>query len=225
MESVTAANFRKSVGALYAADAGLELVMGELRAVPDWNLVLDGTAKSALADGEPDGTRALADGSTLDLGEIVNRANCGRTTPCSAAEMDTITAERPWGGNNPRWRLYAHGRLAGVAPAPDDSPYYVAVLAADDPAENDDKPWQDGASPSNPGSGVLALRAEAFGPFGTHKVVELTIARERTGEPERGYSGQRGQDERNNGAGPAPVQSPGGRLTTQMLTMSTGGVS
>ena len=29
----------------------------------------------------------------------------------------------------------------------------------------------------NPGTGVIAVRAEAFGPRGAHKVIEMTIAR------------------------------------------------
>jgi hypothetical protein len=29
----------------------------------------------------------------------------------------------------------------------------------------------------NPGAGVVALRSDAFGPGGTHKIVEVTVAR------------------------------------------------
>ena len=35
----------------------------------------------------------------------------------------------------------------------------------------------DGNAGANPGSGVLSLRAEAFGPHGTHRVIEATVAR------------------------------------------------
>ena len=44
---------------------------------------------------------------------------------------------------------------------------------------------------------VLALRAEAFGPHGTHRIVEATVARTLSTGLERGYIGQRGQDEQN----------------------------
>ena len=38
-------------------------------------------------------------------------------------------------------------------------------------------PLHDGASAENAGSGVLAVRAEVFGPLATHKIVEATVAR------------------------------------------------
>jgi len=55
--------------------------------------------------------------------------------------------------------------------------------------------------------------------------VELTIARTDTTELERGYTGQRGQDEQNRRARKAAVQSPGKALTNQALTTATGGIS
>jgi hypothetical protein len=76
----------------------------------------------------------------------------------------------------------------------------------------------------NSGTGVLALRAEAFGPRGAHKVIEMTIAKTDTTELERGYTGQRGQDEQNRRARKAAVQSPGKKLDMQTLS-GTGGVS
>ena len=82
---------------------------------------------------------------------------------------------RPWGLNNPRWQLYAWGRLADWLPeGAIDAGFYVVVLVADDPAETDGNPLADG-----PGSGfgVVMLRAEAFGPGGTHAAVEQTLAR------------------------------------------------
>ena len=91
-------------------------------------------------------------------------------------------------------------------------------MVADDPAENDNDPARDGAVPCggavpvltgdppapscNPGSGVLALRAEAFGPRGVHKVIEATIAH--AGAPLRGPGEQ---------AGPPPEEPQLGRGT------------
>ena len=76
----------------------------------------------------------------------------------------------------------------------------------------------------NPGTGVIAMRAEAFGPRGAHKVIELTLARTDTSELERGYTGQRGQDEQNRRARKAAVQTPGKALTMQSMTLTTGGI-
>ena len=68
------------------------------------------------------------------------------------------------------------------------------------------------------------MRAEAFGPRGAHKVIELTLARTDTTELERGYTGQRGQDEQNRRARKAAVQTPGKALTQQTLDTAGGGI-
>jgi hypothetical protein len=116
-----------------------------------------------------------------------------------------------------------------------NSSYYVVVFVADDPSENDNNPALDGGAPAprehgappatNPGRGILAMRAEAFGPRGAHKIIELTVARTNITELERGYTGQRGQDEQNRRARKAAVQTPGKTLQMQTLTLGTGGIS
>lgn len=177
-EALIAANFRNAQEGVYAADAALERAMDDLATVADWNAILDGSTRSAFVDGAPNGVRTLADGSLLDLGQSVNMMNCRRITPCSASNLTAITAERPWGANNPVWRLFAYAPLSSLLPAHAiDSAYYVIVMVADDPSENDNDPLRDGHSATNPGAGVLALRAEAFGPRGTRQAVELTVAR------------------------------------------------
>lgn len=182
-ETGTAAGFVRSSEAVYAADAIAERVLPELAQVQDWTMILDGSRRSPIADGAPDGTRALADGSLVSLEEVVNLANCGQATPCTAAQMDAVTVERPWGRNNPRWRLYAYCPLASLLPAgAAPSLFYVVLLAGDDAAENDGDPAVDGGppaagEPANPGRGALRLRAEAFGPGGAHGTVELAIRR------------------------------------------------
>ena len=95
--------------------------------------------------------------------------------------MDAVTAQRPWGPNNPRWQLYASGRLSDLLPnASIDSPYYVSVLVGDDPSETDAQPLEDGQAA---GAGILVLRAESFGPRGVHMSVEMTVARPAAGHP------------------------------------------
>ena len=142
---------------------------------------LNGTARSTFVDGAPDGMRVLADGSTIDLGHVVNMADCGRIQPCADADMDAVTAQRPWGPNNPRWQLYAYGRLKDLLPNESiDSPYYVSVLVGDDPSETDAQPLEDGQAA---GAGILVLRAESFGPRGVHMSVEMTVARPAAGQP------------------------------------------
>src|SRR6266550_4490811 len=220
-ETMTAANFREGGEALYAADAALERSIDDLLTVADWNELLTGSARSAFIDGPPSGSRTLRDGSTIDLSQVLSKANCQKLTPCSPAEMNAVTPERPWGWNNPRWQLYAYNHVSELLPTDSiDSSYYVVVMIADDPSENDGNPLQDGASQSNPGTGVIAMRAEAFGPKGAHKIIELTIARADTTELERGYTGQRGGDEQNRHAAKTAVQSPGKPLTMQTLDIN-----
>jgi len=236
-ETMIAGNFRNGQEALYAADAVVERAMDDVLTVPDWNKLLDGTTQSAFVDGAPSGARTLPDGSTIDLTQALNMANCQKVTTCSDTDMNAYTSERPWGVNNPRWKLYAYGNLRDMLPATDtiNSSYYTMVLVGDDPSDNDGNPLLDGVVPCvapangmdgtcNPGTGVLALRAEAFGPRGAHKVIEITIARTDTTELERGYTGQRGQDEQNRRARKAAVQTPGKALTMQTMTLATGGI-
>jgi hypothetical protein len=178
-ETAIAGNFRGSAEALYAADAAIECMIGDLRTASDWNLALSGASRSAFIDGAPDGLRTLIDGSALDLTRMVNMANCDQPSACSDSDMDQVRAYRPWGPNNPRWQLYVYGPLSQMVPTGTiNSPFYVIGMVADDPSENDANPLLDGIDTTNPGAGVLALRAEAFGPRGAHRVIEATVARQ-----------------------------------------------
>jgi hypothetical protein len=211
---------------LYAADAALERSKDDLLTVADWNSLLAGTNRSGFVDGDPSGERTLADGSKINIGQIVNMANCGKVDSCSPSDITgNATGDRPWGANNPVWRPYAYGPVNDLVPtATINSPYYVIVLVGDDPSESDGVPTKDGTDPTR-GGGVLALRAEAYGPRGAQKVIEMTLSRTSTTELERGYTGQRGQDEQNRRARKAAVQTPGKRLNMQSLNTALGGTS
>lgn len=214
-ETMITHNYRDNGEALYAADAGVERVMQDLLTIPDWNRILAGQSRSAFIDGAP-GVRTLPDNRTIDLTAATNMLNCNKTTGCSDAEMDAVTEERPWAANNPRWRLFAHAPLANVIETGTVlSPMYVALWVADDPSETDNNPLTDS-------NGVLMMRAQAYGPGGTGSIIEVTLARTDTTELERGYTGQRGQDEQNRRARKAAVQSPGKALTRSEMTSGGG---
>jgi hypothetical protein len=199
--------------------------MQDLLTVPDWNRILDGSVTSSFVDGAPVGQRTLPDGRKLDLTEATNYIRCYKTTSCSDGDMNSANIA-PWGANNPRWQLYAFGPVSDMLPTDTiNSNMYVIVWAADDPSENDGKPLEDGTTIDNPGRGVISLLAHAYGPDGSERVIEMTVARTNTTEIERGYTGQRGQDEQNRRARKAAVQTPGKALTRQTMDLSSGGIS
>src|SRR5262249_13873101 len=151
--------------------------------------ILNGTTTSAFIDGPASGNRTLPDGTTLNLTDATNMVRCGKTT-CSDADLVANTEEHPWGVNNPRWQLYAYGPLQDIIPTGTINPRdYVIVWVADDPAECDGDPLTDGGPPiapctANLGKGVLAMLAHAYGPDGTRRVIEVTVARTDTTEIE-----------------------------------------
>jgi hypothetical protein len=150
-----ASNYATSREVMYAADGALEIAAHELLAVSDWNALLSSGALSAFVDGPPVGSRPLGDGSSVDLMQATNAANA---------------ESRPWGVNNPAWRLFAYGSLGPRT--------YVVAWVGDDSAENDGDPAIDGGGVANPGAGILALRAEAHGLGGARKVLEATVRRD-----------------------------------------------
>jgi hypothetical protein len=222
-ETAIAANQRMSQEAMNAADSAVERAMQDLLAIPDWNRILSGAEQSSFVDGSAGGTRVLPDGTTVNLDELLNLARCAKRAGCSAADISTNSPERSWLNNNPVWQLFAYGPATDFLPfTTENSPIYVVVMVGDDPSETDGDPLTDGSDAANPGSGVISLRAEAFGPHGTHRVLEATVARTVSTGLERGYVGQRGQDEQNRRARKSAVQTPGKALTAQQLTMTTG---
>ena len=180
-----AANHRDAVQTLHAADAALEFAIAELAAVADWDSVLGGLVPSEFYDRA--GAVVLPDGSRLDVAAETGLLRCGVAGACGDADMDRPTADRPWGRNNPRWTVYATGRLAGLlGEAAPFTRAHVLVWVADDPSENDAQPLRDGrpplvvnaANPANPGQGALWLRARAYGPSGARRTVDAVVERD-----------------------------------------------
>ena len=170
-------NLRGSVAMLYAADAALELAARDLASVEDWNLVLKGMWRSSRVDGPASGTRVIPGGGVVDLTAATNLLNCRKASPCTAAQMDANSKERPWGANNARWQLYAYGPFSGITQLARPAPCYLAVWVADDSHEEDDDPQSDAQSREMPGHGVVRLRAEAYGPRGARRAIEAELVR------------------------------------------------
>ena len=215
-ETMISANHRNSQEALYAADAAVERIVQDLLMTPRWNDVLAGTVQSSFIDGAMTSTKTMPTGGSMVL-------CCGTNTATAQLQSDTDSLNL-WGANNPQWKLFAWGPLSDIlSNSQIDSTIYVAVWAADDPADSVDGATPDG-NPLNDSNGVLTLHAEAIGAGGTRKVVEVTVARTSSTEIERGQIAQRGQEELNQRARKAAVQLPGKSLTASDMNVKTGGM-
>jgi hypothetical protein len=203
-----AGNYNNGQETLYAADAAVERVVQDLLLIPRWNDILTGSVKSSLIDGSDTAAKSVPGGNRILL-------CCSASSVTGQLQALTDTANL-WGTNNPKWKLFAYSPLKNMLPDIEiDSPSYIAVWIADDPAEIDDDPLADA-------NGTLTLHAEAFGPTGTHKVIEVTVARTSGTEIERGQIAQRGQEELNQRSRKAAVQTPGQKLTNMRMNTSTG---
>jgi hypothetical protein len=224
-ETMITGNYNTSAETLYAADAAIERTVQDLLMAPRWDDLLAGGAVGVAAISKE--TSSFTEGSATDLIKLPGGGQaklcCGSDSLGYQMQVETNT-EDIWGANNPTWRLYAWGPVQSLLPTSTiDSKEYVAVWVADDPSEG----VASGEAVPNPlkdTNGVLTLRAEAFGPSGAHKVVEVTVARTSGTEIERGQIAQRGQEELNQRARKAAVQTPGKSLTRMDMNTGSGGL-
>ncbi len=182
MDRLANGNVTGSVAMLYAADAGVELTAHDLAQMGDWNPALAGTAHGSFTDGAVGGVRALPGGGLIDLTAATNLLNCGKQTACTPAQMNANSKERPWGANNPRWKLFAYGSLSNIGSLNRPAPCYLAVWVGDDPREQDGNPLVDAAA-DDPGHGIVRVHAEAFGVAGGRRVIEAELERVCQGNP------------------------------------------
>lgn len=159
-ESAVAANYLASQQALFAAEAGIERAVSEVRVLPAWTALPASvfvTAGSDFNDGQsmPRGP----DGSTLNLTQI---------TLMRQAASDAVYPNAP---DRPLWHLFGHASLNGIAATTGGAAPYVVVWFADDPDDLDGNPAIDS-------NDVVMIHAEAFGIRGGKRAIEVTIARE-----------------------------------------------
>jgi hypothetical protein len=177
MDRLATGNLSGSVAMLYAADAGIELAARDLAQIEDWNAALSGAERSTFTDGAPGGVRGLPGGGAVDLTVATNMLNCGRSTNCTAAQMNASTKERPWGTNNPRWQLFAYGPMEQITQLIRPASCYLVVWIADDGREQDGDPLADEAAEAEPGHGIVRVHAEVFGLAGSRRAIEAELAR------------------------------------------------
>ena len=172
IETTVATRFVQATQALYAADAGVAVVVSELRALADWTPILAGTAQSALSDGAFAGRKALPAGGSIVL--------C-----CGAASVSgRLEREVPLAGavarRTLRWRPYLWSPLATLLPGGPQSSLYLVVFIEDDEDDADGN----GSADANR---RVVVRAEAVQPDGLRRAVEALIERE-PGDPLRGLA-------------------------------------
>lgn len=163
-ERTVAGHAHGAIDTMLAADAAVESVLGDVAAAPDWSTWLSGVTTSF-----------------RDTSLVV-------TTPAKArVDLAAITAELQsdgtygTGANAPVWHLIAWGRLAARLGLPSDANLnYVAVWAADDPAETDGRPDLDA-------NHILLLHGEAFGLGAGRCGVDVMIERTPAGPRVRSW--------------------------------------
>jgi hypothetical protein len=163
-ETAIASSFRIERELAYAAEAGVERAMQDVRLVTQWDDLLTGARTTTFLDRTM--TPALPTGGTLDLRAL-------------SARLQAATNARFGGPDSPQWRLVASGRLADIAGNSSiESPAYLVVWVADDVSETDGNP----AADSND---VLMIRGEAVGSGGRTRALDVTVTRAGTpaGQP------------------------------------------
>jgi hypothetical protein len=160
-ETLVSAHHAASQQALYAAEAGAERTIGELRALPTWQTVPMPGSTSAFADLN-DGSLApeLPDGAVLDLPQL---------TVERQVDSDGFFPNTP---DRPQWRLFGHATLDRmIAEVAASAPPYLIVWVADDPDDLDGDPGRDS-------NDILMVRSEAFAGAGVRRSVQATILRQ-----------------------------------------------
>ena len=119
----------------------------------------------------------MPDGTLVDLAVLTDIERCGNAA-CTGAQLEAVTAERPWGVNNPRWQRYASGWLHQLTPQAGAPHVYVVVWVGDDPIETDADPLTDDPDPNAPGHDAVLLRAAAYAGYSVRRRLEVVARRE-----------------------------------------------
>jgi hypothetical protein len=162
IEIAIADRFLHAAEGLYAADAGLSVALSELRELTDWTPVLDGSARSAHAQGAFSGGKTVPGG-----GQVV--VCCGPESAAARLAAETAASPLP-ARRSLQWQPFLWSAVQSLAPSEPASRLFLVVWVADDEADDD-------THISIDANGVLIVRAEALAPDGLRRVVEAYIAR------------------------------------------------
>jgi hypothetical protein len=162
VEVLIGERYRGAAEALFAADAGLDAVIADLRAIPDWTAVVNGTRQSALSQGLFQGSKAVPrSGSVLIC--------CGPGSMAGQLAIDTQQSSLP-ARRALQWRPFLWTTLDALTPHNPPSRLFVVVWVGNDEADTV------GAGGSDTNDSVL-VRSEAVDHNGLRRIVEALVAR------------------------------------------------
>ena len=169
IETTVTSRYKDAIEALYIADAGLAVVLAELRGLPDWTPVLGGGLSSSASQGMFTGSASVAAGTVfLCCGARSVFARLAHESASSAVPARRILA----------WHPYLWSSWNALVGEPGAGQFFLIALIQDDEEDGD----RDEATDRN---GVVVVRSEAVRPDGLRRSVEALVARE-PGDPGHG---------------------------------------
>jgi hypothetical protein len=169
VETTITSRYGDGIEALYIADGGLAVVLAELRTLPDWSPILQGTLHSSVSQGSFTSSASVVGGTVFLC--------CGGRSVFERLARESAAGAVP-ARRNLTWRPYLWSPWNALAGQPGPGRVFVLSLVQDDEDDGD----ADGATDLN---GVVVVRSEAVRPDGLRRAVEALVERE-PGDPDHG---------------------------------------
>jgi PilX N-terminal len=169
VETSITSRYKDGIEALYIADAGLAIVLGELRTLPDWSPILGGALYSSASQGSFPGSVVVAGGTVFLC--------CGGRSAFERLVRESASSPVP-ARRTLEWHPYLWSSWNAMADRPGVGRFFVLCLLQDDEEDGD----ADEATDLN---GVAVVRSEAIRPDGLRRAVEALVVRE-PGDPDHG---------------------------------------
>lgn len=162
VEILVADHYKDSAAALFAADAGLDAAIAELRTLPDWTIVVSGTRQSAYSQGPFAGRKAVPGGGSVFV-------CCGADSASARLATDTALSPLP-ARRTVQWRPFLWTALDAIAPRDPPSRFLVVVWVANDEGDR-------AGGAANDTNETVLIRSEAMEPRGARRIVEALLGR------------------------------------------------
>ena len=169
VETAVSSRYRAGIEALYVADAGLAVVLAELRTLPDWSPILTGAVRSSAAQGSFVGSASVAGGTVFLC--------CGGRSLFEQLARESAASPVP-ARRTLAWHPYLWSSWNALAGQSGSGRLFVLSLIKKDDEDGD-------ADEGTDLNLVVIVRSEAIRPDGLRRAVEALVARE-PGDPELG---------------------------------------